>query len=415
MKKSLIPFSEALEKALAHAPVTRKKETVMLGDALGRILAREILCRKNLPAFDNSAMDGFAIRAEDAGKTLPVQGRILAGEIPAEPLKPGYAYQIMTGAKMPEGADTVIPIEACEVTDGGVRIPEAVTKGANYRHKGEESRVGERLIEKGTRLDFSHIAMLSAQGIVAVEVYAPLRIAVLSSGDEIKEPWEEAGENEIYNANALGITALLRRHGFSPHYAGALPDDLSRSVDAIADLRGYDAIITTGGISMGEADYLKEAFVRNGLEPLFHGVDVKPGKPTMMGRMGETFVMAMPGNPLTTLVNTFLLCVPILTKMQGATACHFAPVLAPNAEPFKMKPTRANIVLGRLEAGRFVATRGNKVGSGMLSPLMESSGVALFCAGTPAPEAGETVRFIPFGLSPSATRNDAYNRREAGA
>ena len=393
----LYTFDDALEKALRYANSIQSTEIVLLESSLSRILAADVICQKNLPSFDNSAMDGFAFRQVDAGSTLKIAATIFAGECPDPILRSGECYKIMTGAQVPQDADTVVPIEACQkVTAQGVEIPVGIAKGSALRKKGEEQQKGAVLIRRGEVLDFPQIAMLSAQGIVAVEVYGKISIAVLSTGNEIKEPWQEASEDEIYNANAFGITALLKKHGFDPKYVGAIPDDLEESISFIQRLKCYDAVLTTGGISMGDADFLEEAFVANGLEVLFHGVNVKPGRPTMMGQMGGTFVMAMPGNPMTTLLNIFLLCIPVLRKLQGANVVKHPVIQATISQPLKLRPNRTNLVLGRQALGVFHVIRDNKIGSGMLTPLMESNAVAIFREGTAEVPEGTSVEVILF-------------------
>ncbi len=407
----LYGFDEALEMALHAAGPTRKKETVMIDRALGRVIAHEVVCRKNMPAFDNSAMDGFAVHAADAGKRVAVIGTIYAGEIPRGEAGGGEAFRIMTGAQVPGGVDAIVPIEDCpEVTDTHVTLPAKIKPGNNLRLKGEEQEQGGVLFPAGIRLEAAHIAMLSAQGIVAVEVYAPLSIAVVSTGDEIREPWEESTEDEIYNANAFGITALLSSYGFSPTYAGSIPDSLEATTAFIADLKGYDVIISTGGISMGDADFLYEAFERNGMEPIFHGVNVKPGRPAMMGTMGSTFVMAMPGNPLTAMVNIHLLSIPVLFKLQGASAYYHPFVYAENVAAFKARPGRTNLVLGSLQTGRFHVPRNNKYGSGMLTPLMESNAVAILGEERDGAKAGEVIRVVMMAPMAMAESNGVSNR-----
>ena len=390
-------FDEARQKALDSAGTIGTAETVLLDSVLGRVLAADVICRKNLPSFDNSAMDGFAFRHEDAGKHLKIATTIFAGEYSDPILEGEQCYKIMTGAQVPPDADTVVPIEACdEVIAQSVQIPAGISKGSALRKKGEEQQQGAVLIRRGEILDFSQIAMLSAQGIVAVSVYREISIAVLSTGNEIREPWEEANEDEIYNANAFGITALLKKHGFNPTYVGAIPDDLEESIRFIQQLKCYDAVITTGGISMGDADFLEEAFVANGLEVLFHGVNVKPGRPTMMGKMGQTFVMAMPGNPMTTLLNIFLLCIPVLKKLQGATSVQHPVSRAKISQSLKLRPNRTNLVLGRQVQGVFHVVRDNKIGSGMLTPLMESNAVIVFGEGVAEVLEGESVEVVLF-------------------
>ncbi len=391
-----ISLKEALNRALLKAPQKGEREIVTLDKALGRLLARDIKVRRSLPPFDNSAMDGFALRSRDGGKRLKIASTIFAGDKPDAILEEGECYQIMTGAPVPSDADTVVPIERCfELEDGKVTVPSELKKGANIRRRGEELSQGERLFEAGTFLEPSHIALLSAQGIMAVEVIAPLRIAVLSTGNEIREPWEEAGDDEIYNANAFGIIALLKRYGFAAEYHGRIPDDYAATKSMLGELKRYDLIITSGGISMGKADFLYEAFLENGLEPLFHGVNVKPGRPTMMGRMGRSFVMAMPGNPLTTMLNVLILSLPVLFKMQGAKSVRHRRYCALMGEGLKLKGARSEMVLGRIEGGRFFPTRANRYGSGMITPFVESGVVAIFDEDIKELRDGEAIEVIP--------------------
>ncbi len=403
-------FDEALKMALERAVPTRRTESVMLDRALGRVIAHAVICRKNMPAFDNSAMDGFAVRQADAGKRVTVVGTVYAGDIPSMEVQAGEAVRIMTGAQVPAGVDTIVPIEdAFDVTDEAVKLPETLKRGNNLRLRGEEQEKGAVLMEAGVRLEPSHIAMLSAQGIVAVEVTAPLRIAVVSTGDEIREPWEASTDDEIYNANAFGITALLRRYGFDPTYAGSIPDDLEATRAMIADLKRYDVVISTGGISMGDADFLYEAYVDNGMKPIFHGINLKPGRPAMMGVMGETFVMAMPGNPLTAMVTILLLSLPVLFRLQGAVRWHHPYVTATNADPFKARPGRTNLVLGQLEGSAFHVTRNNKYGSGMLTPLMESNAVVILGESRSGAETGETLKVVLIGYDAMSDKQEATN------
>jgi molybdopterin molybdotransferase len=411
MKKLEIhTFDDALQMAMERVTGTQKREIVMLDAALGYSIATDITCQKNLPSFDNSAMDGFALRAEDAGKQLRIVATIFAGDTPKAILEEGCCYKIMTGAQVPSDADTIVPIEECShVTETEVAIPEDIRQGNAFRPKGEEQKEGNVLFEKGEFITPAHIALLSAQGIMAAKVYKQLQIAVLSTGDEIKEPWEEASEDEIYNANAFAITSLLQKYGFAPTYAGAIPDDLEETVSLIAKLKRYDVIITTGGISMGDADFLEEAFVKNGLSPLFHGVNVKPGRPTMMGTMQQSFVMAMPGNPLTAMINTFLLSLPVLFKMQGSSRYLHDFVYAKNIQAFKMRPGRNNIVLGKMENGTFHVTRNNKYGSGMLTPIVESNALAIFNEEVSSVKEEEFIKVILFESLPLAKENDPIN------
>ncbi len=377
-KLDILSFFDAYKMVLDEANFTLSSEIVMLDKAYKRVLSKDLEVVKNTPSFNNSALDGFAFRSEDVGKKLKIASVVYAGDNQKEILKKEECYKIMTGAKVPKDVDTIVAIEDCEeVTEDFVRIPKNIRKGNALRLKGEELKVGEILFRKGEKLDFSHIALLASQGISAVKVYKKLSIAIVSTGNELKEPWENANEDEIYNANSFGIISLLEKFDFLPEYVGLIPDDFEKTVDFIKGLKKYDIVITTGGISMGDADFLNEAFVKNGLKGFFHGVNVKPGRPTMMGMMDKTFVMAMPGNPLATLLNVFMLSIPMLLKLQGAKNCFHTFVKARNIQEFKFKAKRSDIVLGKLENGEFKVTRNNKIGSGMLSPLNESNSIAV--------------------------------------
>lgn len=374
-----LSLSEAQQKVIEK--ITPKQESLFIPtmQAEKKVVANDIYVKKNLPSFDNSAMDGFAFLAQDKGKKLKIVDTIFAGQKHECEVKAGECCKIMTGAKVPLGVDTVAPIENCsDVTNTDVVVPQTISHGDNVRKKGEELRVGEILLKKGEIITAAHIALLASQGITTIEVVAPLKIAVVSTGDEIKEPWEDASEDEIYNANAFGIKALLGNFGFEADYIGSIPDHLQRTIEFISKLKSYDVVITTGGISMGDADFLYQAFVANGLESIFHGVNVKPGRPTMMGTMEDTFIMAMPGNPLTTMLNVFTLSIPALFKKQGALNCYHNALYVKTGSSLKIRPGRDNMVLGYMQDGVFYPTRENKIGTGMISPLIESTMIAYF-------------------------------------
>ena len=396
MKKlGILSFEEVKNIALQNAKKELSSEVVFLNDALGRVLAEDIEVRKNVPSFNNSALDGFAFRYKDIENKLKIVDTIYAGDEPKEILQKNECYKIMTGAKVPSDADTIVAIEDClEVSDEYIKVPTHLKKGNALRLKGEELKEGESLFKKGEKITSSLIALLAAQGIPTVKVYKKLSIAVASTGNELKEPWEEANEDEIYNANSFGIIAQLKEYGFEPNYVGVIPDDLDKTVEFIDRLKDYDVIITTGGISMGDADFLEEAFLKNGLVEFFHGVNVKPGRPTMMGQMGKTFVMAMPGNPLTTMLNLLLLSIPVLLKLQGDKNYQLKTVKATNIQEFKFKSNRTNIVLGYYKDGKFKVTRDNKIGSGMLLPLYESNAVMVTKEGQSVMKVGDEVEAV---------------------
>lgn len=394
-----LEYKEAVKTSLENVLPIKQSEMIHIQQAIGRVFSKDILCVKNLPSFNNSAMDGFAIKHSDAGKKLKVKAVVFAGDNYTGHLEENECYKIMTGAKVPDDANTIIPIEETLSFDGTfVEIPQDVKFGNHFRQKGEEQKVGNVLFHTGTMIDSNMVALLASQGITMIEVFVQPSIAVVSTGNELKEPWEQSNEDEIYNSNSYAIVALLKEYHYEATYAGVIPDNLEQSIAFIGALKNYDVVITTGGISMGDADFIAQAFVQNGLEVLFHGVNVKPGRPTMMGLMNKTYVMAMPGNPLTALVNTYLFALPVVSKLSGSDAYYHDFIYAKNKEVFKVNPNRANIVLGNLKEGEFYVTRKNKYGSGMLTPLIESNCIMVTLNGKSSVEEDEFIKVIPFGM-----------------
>jgi len=378
MVKNYVNFNDAVVSSLENAQKSNLTELVSIENALGRVFSQNIIAKKNLPSFNNSAMDGFAIKAEDAGKTLIVKSTVYAGDVVEALLKDGECYKIMTGAQVPSDVDTVIPIEnILNFENNEVTLPLDIVKGYAVRLKGEEVVCDSILFKEGDEVTAGTIAVLASQGIVYVEVYKKLSIAVVSTGNELKEPWESANDDEIYNCNSYGIIATLQSKGFDTSYIKVIPDNLDETVNFVSSLKNYDVIITSGGISMGDADFVGRAFEKNGLITLFDGINIKPGKPIMMGQMNNTFVVCLPGNPLTAMVNLYLFVLPALRKIQGYNAyCHnYEKAL--NIGNFKVRSGRVNIILGKLTQGTFTSTRGNRYGSGMITIVEESNAMLL--------------------------------------
>lgn len=400
MIEKYLDFDLALSQSLKHAKPSTLIEIVSLDRAISRVLSCDVVCVKNLPSFNNSAMDGFAIKAEDAGKELKVIKSIFAGESHEASLKNGECYKIMTGAKIPSDVDTIIPIEDVEFYENDkVKIKKDVKKGSSFRVKGEEQAVGNLLFSRGQEINSSIVAVLASQGLTMVEVYKKISIAVVSTGNELKEPWQNADEDEIYNCNSFALTSLLREKAFDATYIGVVPDDLQKSIEFVKSLKNYDVIITTGGISMGDADFVGEAFKHNKLETIFHGVNIKPGRPIMMGTMDKSFVICLPGNPLTAVVNMHLFVIPVLRKIQGHDKYYHNIENAKNTKEFKTKEGRVNIVLGTCHKGYFEVTQDNKYGSGMITVLSESNSIVVTDKNRGFTQADCDVKTINFNCS----------------
>lgn len=405
----MVLFKEALYTALNSVKSIKQFEEVDYDNMLNRVLAKDIICTKDLPTFNNSAMDGYAFKYKDIKNSLKVAATIYAGDNQEAILKDNECYKIMTGAKVPADADTIAPKEICEVDSNYIKVLKDINKGNAIRLKGEEQKKGTVLLEKGTILTPAKIALLASQGISKVEVFKKIKIAILSTGTELKEPWEEATEDEVYNINAINIKMHLKQYGLDSIYLGSIEDNLNKSIKFLSKLKEYNVVITTGGISSGDADFTKEAFIKNGLKELFHGIKVKPGHPTLMGIMDNTFVMAMPGNPLAAILNILLLSMPILFKIQGAKDIFYETITVKNSKDLKLKANRVNIVLGNLINNKFSAFKDNKYGSGMITPLTNSRYIALFGEDKSLIKANEEIKVIRLNSSICSDKFDYIN------
>lgn len=374
-----LSLDEALERILSISKEIDICKSVPIWQALGHVNARDITCKKDLPAFNNSAMDGYAFKFSEKDNPLHVRKSIFAGDCPTEELLANECYKIMTGAKVPNDVDTIAEFEKIEKIDQDhILVSKDIKKQNAFRFKGEEVAKGDTLIPKGTLLKHSHIMLLASQGIVNIDLFVRPKIVIISTGDEIVEPWERSDEDTIFNANTTGIISMLSSYGFEADYGGVVPDNLKSSVDFFALLKeNYDVIISSGGVSMGDADFVKKALNENGFKEEFHGVNIKPGKPILAGLLGKKVVISLPGNPMASFLETFIFVLPVLRKISNFPNPHHAIYKAKNSKEFFCKNGRSNIILGTYKDGRFEVTNNNKSGSGMITPIVKSNCIAI--------------------------------------
>jgi molybdopterin molybdotransferase len=314
---ALLTIDEALACILENArPLA--EETVPVARAAGRVLARPATARVDLPPFPSSAMDGFAIRADDTPGELSVAFRVAAGAPASGPLPAGTAAGISTGGVVPDGADAVVPVEDVEDRGGSVVIPGRVAAGENVRPRGGDVRANAMIVEAGTRVRTAQIGSLGAVGVADVVCSARPRVAVLATGSELRPAGADLEAGQIYESNRAMLAALLDR-------AGALVDVLPVAEDtpeahraALARGLAADVLITSGGVSMGEHDLVRRTEAELGVDEIFWGVAVKPGKPLSFGRRGDTLVFGLPGNPVSALVSAVVFVTPALLARQGA-------------------------------------------------------------------------------------------------
>ena len=379
-------------------------ETISLFDCAGRVLARELRAAADVPAFDRSPYDGYALRAEDtvgASRETPVTLRILeevpAGAIPTKPVASGKATKVLTGAPVPEGADTVINFEATEFSEETVTLFAPVKTGSNIVRAGEDVKKGAVLLHAGRVLDAGGVGVLAAQGVAEPEVYRVPRVAVLSTGSELVEAGAEIGPGKIYNSNACALCAALKQNGFIPVYLGIAGD----SVEAIETLlrrglttAGCDAVISTGGVSVGDYDLTPDAMERAGVELLFRGVALKPGMACAYGLRDGKIFCGLSGNPASALTNFYAVALPALKKLAGrlnAVPDCFT-VRLQSAFP---KPSRCTRLLrGRLDLSRGAPEMALSPdqGNAVLSSAIGNDIMAIVPAGSGPLEAGTELQ-----------------------
>lgn len=350
------------------------KKIALLNETLNEICAKDIVAIKDLPCFNNSALDGYAFNHKNAGKTLKIKGIIYAGEKKEFHLKDDECYKIMTGAIMPKGADTVLRTEDANVKNDVLFLPNEIKKFDGYRLKGEEVTKGKILIKKGEILTPRKIMLLASQGINEVEIYKKPKIALFSSGDELKEPWQKADEYEIYNANASGIEALLKNNGFESKYLGIIKDEPSFIKESFEKcFKEFDFIITSGGASAGDKDYMDEILKDFGFKEIFNHVNIKPGRPTKCFIKDEKIVFVLAGNPTAAYLLAFLLVIPTLKKLINQNNDFFEISKAKFSGNLKLKSGRINAILGIYDNFCFKVIDDNKFGSGTISPLAKAT------------------------------------------
>ena len=391
---ALMPVEDALQQLLAMAAAApiREQETLALEDCDARVLAQDLVSTLDLPPWPNSAMDGYAVRLADwTGEPLVVSQRIFAGQAP-QPLAAGTCARIFTGAPVPEGADCVEMQENAVVhADERVSFTEALHIDQNIRPQGQETTVGELVLTAGTRLGPIELGLAASLGHDRLAVIRRPRVAVLSTGDELIEPGLPLGPGQIYNSNRRVLCSWLTRMGCEVIDAGILPDDLEKTRNCLAGLGAVDLILSTGGVSVGEADFLGIALREEGELALWK-LAIKPGKPLTFGHFRGVPVIGLPGNPASTLVTFALLARPYLLRRQGVQDVEPLRVEVPVGFDWPKPGNRREYLRGRIEQGKAIIYRNQS--SGVLRSAAWAQGFVEVLEGTTL-EIGDTVNFIP--------------------
>ena len=400
---ALTPLQDALALLEERLSVVADVETAPLRGALGRILAGDIRAGRSVPPHDNSAVDGYAVRfAEldpDGETCLPVIGRIAAGDSPALPDPDASgAVRIFTGAAMPAGFDTVMMQEDCRAEDGAVRIAPGIRQGANRRFAGEDVEAGAVILRAGQRLRPQDLGLAASVGLTGLPVRTRLRVALFSTGNELREPGAAAAPGAVYDANRFALAGLLEQLGCAVSDLGILPDDRATIADALgAAGAGHDLVLTSGGVSVGEEDHVRAAVESLG-QIHFWRLAIKPGRPVALGQIGRTPFVGLPGNPVAVMVTFLRFARPMIDRLSGASVHVPKPFPVRAGFDHRKKANRREWVRATLEAdaGGWTAHKHAQQGAGVLSSMTAASGLVELPEDATDIKAGMTVDFLPF-------------------
>ena len=396
--------AEAVALIVSQLSPVEGTERVALAEADGRVLARDVVAPLNLPPFTNSAVDGYAIRGEDlpadAPRAFPVASRTQAGMDAGAPVPAGQSIRIFTGAPMPPDADTVFMQEDVSIdADGRAVLPAGLKRGANVRPAGEDIAEGAVVLPAGRRLRPQDVGVAAALGLTSLDVRRRVRVAVFSNGDEIVEPGGPRGPSQLYDANRFMLAAMLRRIGCQVTDLGILPDDVSQLAGILErGAQGHDLILTSGGVSTGDADYVKTAIDQVG-SMVFWRMAIKPGRPVAMGVIRGCPFIGLPGNPVASFVTFAQVASPAVFALAGAEWRRPPATAVRAAFTYKKKPGRLEYVrasLRRGEDGVWEAVKFPREGAGLLSSLIDTDGLVELSEELTTIEPGAMVQFLAY-------------------
>lgn len=391
-----VTIIQALELIYKH---TAKKSLKILPieQALGSILAEDISATHNLPPYDDSAMDGYAVKIADASKCVKVTHTIFAGDNSDEVLISGNAIKIMTGAKVPEGCECIVPVEDTTECEHGVTLPNNLKIAKHIRFCGEDIKKGELILKSGQKLQAHQITLLASQGISHIKVYKKPQVALFASGSELKMHFENVEAYQLYNTNTPTLLSRAQELGCEVDFIGTAQDTLEDLKAHIKSALNSDLIITSGGVSVGDADFTKESFGAFDMQTYFDKVEIKPGKPTTFGRINDTLVLNLPGNPMAAALNFELFGQSIILALSGNSEKFINSIETKMKNDYKLKKGRISLVPGFFDGSSFEPCK--KFAPGMVSPLASSNSYIMIDEGVEFIASGASVKVIPIRWS----------------
>jgi molybdenum cofactor synthesis domain-containing protein len=396
---STIPFDDARRLTMDAAVPVERTETIFVADADGRVLGRDVTAAVDVPPFDRAMMDGYAVQAADtvgasadSPAILTCVGTIFAGQGEQVSVGQGECAEIATGAPLPPGADAVVMVEQTSRDANAISIVTAATPGQNIGVRAGDLRAGALIATAGTFLTPALIGALAGTGLDHVDVFVRPTVALISTGNEIVEPGQPLGTGQIYDVNRLTLAALVRRHGGTPVILPLTSDSLDETADALTRALTHDVVVFSGGSSVGDRDLVMDVLRERG-EVLYHGIAVKPGKPTALARIDGRPVFAMPGNPTSCLSNGYLLLVPFLRAIARLPAWEPKVLELPLGREIRSTETRHQFYTVRIDGGRVEPAF---KGSSAITSMANADGYVEIPAGASVLEAGTRVRVVLF-------------------
>jgi len=398
----MIPVEEAQERVLAEVQALGT-EQVAFTEALGRVLREDVRATRDVPDGDNTAMDGYAVRADDIANA-PVSLRVIenlpAGTVATRHVEKGTAIRIMTGALMPDGADTVAHVEITDAGDDVVNVFESLKKGTNVRKRGEDMHAGDVVLTDGTPIHAAEVGVIAGVQRPVVKVGRRPTVAILSTGDEIIDVGDEMAPGKVVNSNSYSLAALVREAGAIPRMIGIVADTKAATVAAIESALESDFVISSGGVSVGAYDFVKDALDALGAETKFWQVAMKPGKPVVLSRVHGRLYFGLPGNPVSCMVSFLLFIAPAIRAAMGQKVNLLPPIVQTRIDaPLKSRGDRRNYMRVRVVArdGELVSQPMIAQGSGVSTSMVQANGFAIVETGITKIEAGQMVPTVMVG------------------
>jgi molybdopterin molybdotransferase len=401
----MISIDDALK--IIYSKVTQKSRDILpIEESLGCIVAKEYSASFDLPRFDNSAMDGYAVKLSDAGKEVRVKEITYAGDKAEDTFTQGEVVKIMTGAPTSSSAEAIVPIEDVRLTKEGLILPKNIRENAMIRWKGEDIKSGTPFLFANTKVTAYTIALLASQGVTHIEVFRKPKVVIFSTGEELKAHYERIEQHQLYNSNALMFYARAKELGCDVSYIASSGDTLESLKSAVLNAKDADLILTSGGVSVGDKDFTKQAFSELGMERYFSGIDIKPGKPTTFGKLDECFVVNLPGNPLAAMVNFEMFVKPIIAKLSGTKSFYHGLITTKMRCDHKLKAGKNSVILGEWDGDSFAPINNQK--PGMVSPMEKADGMIVTTTEVDLLEKNQIVKMIPIKLDFKSDREEDF-------